>query len=211
MLYTCGMTKTVLIIVGVVAVVIAAYFLLRNKDTMITNFPPMQGPVVALGDSLVFGYGSTMGNDFVSLLAKDTGREIINMGINGNTTADGLARIDTVLALKPSVVLVLLGGNDFLRKVPQEQTFQNLDTIVEKLQSNGVVVIVLGIQGGVLNDPFKSKFEELTKHRGTGYVPNVLAGMVGDQSLMYDTIHPNDKGYRKIADKVLPVLQRVLK
>ncbi|MBY0328734.1 arylesterase [Patescibacteria group bacterium] len=205
------MTKTIQIIVGIVVIAIAIYFLFKNKNTVITNFPPVQGPIVALGDSLVFGYGSTMGNDFVSLLAKDTGREIINMGINGNTTADGLARIDTVLALKPSIVLVLLGGNDFLRKVPATQTFQNLDSIVEKLQAHGVVVVVLGIQGGVLHDPFKESFEELVTRRGTGYVPNVLAGMIGNQSLMYDAIHPNDVGYKKLADKVLPVLQMVMK
>lgn len=171
----------------------------------------MQGPIVALGDSLVFGYGSTIGNDFVSVLEKEIGRDIINMGINGNTTADGLGRIDTVLALKPSVVLVLLGGNDFLRKVPDTETFKNLDMIVEKLQSSGAVVIVLGIQGGVLADPFKSQFESLTERRGAGYVPNVLAGIIGNQSLMYDAIHPNDIGYKKIADKVLPALQMVLK
>lgn len=204
------MTKTLWIIIGCIVIALAAYFLFRNKDSMITNFPPMQGPIVAFGDSLVFGYGASMGNDFVSVLEKQTGREIINMGINGNTTADGLARIDTVTALKPSVVLVLLGGNDFLRKVPATETFKNLNEIVEKLQANGAVVIVLGIQGGVLNDPFASQFEALAHERGTGYVPNVLAGMIGNQSLMYDTIHPNDTGYKKIADKVLPVLQKVL-
>lgn len=205
------MTKTLGIILSCAVVALIAYFLFRNKDDMITNFPPVHGPIVAFGDSLVFGYGASIGNDFVSVLSKETGRDIINMGINGNTTADGLNRIDTVLALKPSVVIVLLGGNDFLRKVPATETFNNLDTIVQKLQANGAVVVLLGIQGGVLSDPFASQFETLSKERGTGYVPNVLAGMIGNQSLMYDTIHPNDRGYKRIADKVLPVLQRVLK
>ena len=210
MLYTYGMNKTVLLICVGVVVAVAAYFLFRNKDSMITNFPPMQGPIVAFGDSLVFGYGATIGNDFVSVLEKETGRKIINMGINGNTTADGLARINTVTALKPSVVLVLLGGNDFLRKVPPADTFKNLDQIVATLQANGAVVIVLGIQGGVLSDPFKPEFETLVERRGTGYVPNVLAGMIGNQSLMADTIHPNDAGHRRVADKVLLILQDVL-
>lgn len=205
------MTKTTWIIIGSLIISIAAYLLFREKDSVITNYPPVQGPIVALGDSLVYGYGSTMGNDFIGVLEKQTGREIINMGINGNTTADGLARVDTVIALKPSVVIVLLGGNDFLRKVPVEQTFSNLDMIVEKLQESGAVVVVLGIQGGVLSDPFSKQFEALSERRGTLYVPNVLAGMIGNQSLMYDTIHPNDAGYKKIADKVLPVLEKALR
>jgi len=205
------MTKTITIIIICVALGIAAYFLFRTKDPMITNFPPMQGPIVALGDSLVFGYGSSMNNDFVSVLEKETGREIINMGINGNTTADGLARIDTVIALKPSVVMVLLGGNDFLRKVPAAETFNNLDLIVQKLQVSGAVVVVLGIQGGVLNDPFAPQFENLAERHGAAYVPNVLAGMIGNQSLMSDAIHPNDAGYKRVAAKVLPVLNSVLK
>ena len=205
------MNKTTVIIIGVIAVALIAFFLFKKDALEITNYPPSTGPIVVFGDSLVYGAGSTRGNDFVSVLSREIGESIINMGVNGNTTADGLARVDTVLTLKPRVVVVLLGGNDFLRRVPIEETFQNLEAIVEKLQANGAVVVLLGIQGGLLNDPFAGQFEELSRRRGTAYVPNVLSGLIGNQSLMADAIHPNDEGYKRVAEKVLPTLQGVLK
>ncbi|HEY0980132.1 MAG TPA: GDSL-type esterase/lipase family protein [Candidatus Paceibacterota bacterium] len=205
------MNKTIFIILGVLAVGVIAFFLFKKDMPEITNYPPRTGPIVVLGDSLVYGAGSTRGNDFVSVLSNEIGEPVINMGVNGNTTADGLARVDTVLALNPRVVVVLLGGNDFLRRVPMNETFENLDAIVEKLQANGAVVVLLGIQGGLLNDPFAAQFEALAERRGTAYVPNVLSGLIGNQSLMADAIHPNDEGYKRVAEKVLPVLQAVLK
>ena len=196
----------------VVTIVIGSIFFIVKKDTPSTSETPLgPGPIVALGDSLVYGYGSTPGNDFVSVLSNKIGKPIINMGVSGNTTADGLARVDSVLALKTSVVLVLVGGNDYLRRVPITETFQNLDTIIQKLQANGVVVVLLGIQGGVVADPFKTEFQALAKRYGAPYVPNMLSGLVGNQTYMADAIHPNDAGYKKIAEKILPTLEAVLR
>ena len=205
------MNKTILVIVGVLLLGGATFFLFKKDMPEITNYPPIPGPIVAMGDSLVYGYGATAGNDFVSLLSESIGQPIINMGVNGNTTAGGLSAADMVIELKPSVVLVLLGGNDYLRGVSIAETFSNLELIVEKLQANGAVVILLGIQGGVLSDPFAAEFKALAERRGTAYVPNVLSGLIGNQSLMADAIHPNDAGYARIAKKVLPVLEGVLK
>lgn len=205
------MNKTILSILGVAMVGVTAFFLFKKDLPQITNYPPVAGPIVAMGDSLVYGYGATKGNDFVSLLSNTIGQPIINRGVNGNTTSGGLSAIDMVTELKPSVVLVLLGGNDYLRGVPIAETFNNLERIIEKLQANGAVVVLLGIQGGVLSDPFAEQFEALAERRGTAYVPNVLQGIIGNTALMADAIHPNDAGYERIAEKVLPVLEGVLK
>ncbi len=176
----------------------------------ITNYPVKGTKIVALGDSLIQGIGATKQNELPSLLAKKIGLPILNMGISGNTTADGLARIDKVIEQKPDIVLLLLGGNDFLRKVPKETTFKNIDSIVSTLQQNGSLVILLGVQGGVLTDGYDEYFEEVAKTRKTLYVPNVLDGIIGRKELMSDSIHPNDLGYAKIADKIYPVLQKAL-
>ncbi|MFZ4500162.1 MAG: GDSL-type esterase/lipase family protein [Minisyncoccia bacterium] len=205
------MNKTILVIAGALLLGGIAFFLFKKDMSEITNYPPIPGPIVAMGDSLVYGAGSTRGNDFVSVLSREIGEPVINSGVNGSTTADGLARVDTVLAVKPRVVIVLLGGNDFLRGVPIDETFQNLEAIVEKLQSSGAVVVLLGIQGGVLSDPFAKQFEALAERRGMAYVPNVLSGLIGNTALMADAIHPNDAGYKRVAEKVLPVLRGVLK
>lgn len=184
--------------------------LLRDKKTTIINYPPRQGPVIAFGDSLVYGYGAAPGNDFVSLLSGDLGVPIVNMGINGNTTRDGLGRVESIIVQKPSVVIVLLGGNDFLRKVPITETFSNLESIISKLQQSGAVVVLLGVQGGVFSDPFAKEFARLAQEKGVAYVPNVLDGIIGTQSLLSDAVHPNDAGYKKIAEKVLPILRKMV-
>ena len=160
---------------------------------------------------MVEGVGSTQGNDFVSLLSKKIGRPIINLGVSGNTTEDGLNRLNELDKYKPKVVILLLGGNDHLKKVPIDETFNNLGKIIENLQSRGAVVLLLGVKGNLFGDRFKSEFEKLSGKYKTAYVPNVLDGLFGNTKYMSDTIHPNDAGYSVIAGRVYPVLSKLLK
>lgn len=192
-----------------IAVVAGAFFLFRD-NTPVTNYPSSGDAVVAFGDSLIEGVGSTDGGDLVSQLSKKIGEPIINLGIAGNTTAQGLARVDRVLEYKPKVVIMLLGGNDFLRKVPKEETFKNLDTIITKIQNAGAVVVLLGVQGGVLGDPYREEFEDLAKRKGAVYVSNVLQGLIGRSEYMADAIHPNNTGYAKIVERIAPEIKKVL-
>jgi acyl-CoA thioesterase-1 len=168
-----------------------------------------EGPVVAFGDSLVYGTGSS-GGGFVRLLEQRLGRPIENLGVPGDTTAAGLARLDEVLALHPSVVILLLGGNDYLRQVPQDETFANLATIIQRLQVEGAAVLLAGVRGGLIRDNFAARFEELSEQYGTGYVHDVLDDTLGVKAYMTDQVHPNDAGYRVIADRVYPVLVSML-
>ncbi len=195
------MNKKFFVFLGATILAIASFFFLNSKPSIV-NYPPKNTTVVAFGDSLTQGVGATKGNDYVSLLSQKIGREIINKGVSGNTTEQGLARIDDVLAENPGTILVLFGGNDYLRKVPKEQTFENLRTIITKLQSSGSMVVLLGIRGGILTDQFESDFEKLAKETGSIYVSNVLEGIFGNSKLMSDAIHPNDAGYIIMTDKI---------
>lgn len=185
------------------------YFVFRGGD-IITNYPPKNQTIVAFGDSLVEGVGSSVGNDFVSVSARMLGRVIVNKGRSGDTTADGLARIDDVILEDPGVAIVLFGGNDALRRVPKKETFANLGTIIERLQSAGVVVVILGVRGGILGDGYAGDFEALAKKYHTAYVSNVLEGLITNPQFMYDGIHPNDQGYAIVAKRVGEVLQKVI-
>ena len=111
----------------------------------------------------------------------------------------------------PGVVLVLLGGNDAIRRVPKAETFNNLGTIVERLEASGAVVVVLGVRGGILADGYEEDYRNIAKKYQTAYVSNVLEGLITNPDLMYDGIHPNDKGYQIIADRITPVLKDMLK
>lgn len=202
--------KQKIILVCIVVLIIFVGFLVFKSEQKITNYPSSGDSIVAFGDSLIEGVGATPGKDFVSQLSKKIGEPIINLGISGNTTAQGLARVDRIAEYKPKVVLVLLGGNDYLQKVPKEETFRNLEMIISKIQSTGAVVVILGVQGGVLSDPYEGEFEALAQKKATLYVSNVLEGLIGNSRYMSDAIHPNDVGYLKIVDRVYPEVKKVL-
>ncbi len=190
-----------------VLVVVGGIYLFFFRSTPITNYPSSGTDIIAFGDSLTAGTGSTAGHDYVSVLSQKIGQPIINLGHAGDTTADGLARLSELDNYKPKVVLLLLGGNDYLKRVPKEETFSNLAKIIQNIQSRGAVVLLLGIRGGILHDNFASEFEKLRDTYHTAYVSNVLAGLLGDNRYMYDEVHPNDAGYAIIANRIAPVLQ----
>lgn len=180
------------------------------KPSKITNYPSVGNTVVMFGDSLVEGVGATHGHTLPELLSKRVHTPIVNMGIKGQTSSQGLARINSVIDLDPKVVMVLFGGNDYLHDMPLEVTFKNIDDIVAILQEFGAIVVLLGIQGGILTDPYSEEFRKIAIRRGALYVPSVLEGIIGEDHLMSDEVHPNNIGYTMIADKIYPVLKKAL-
>jgi acyl-CoA thioesterase-1 len=170
--------------------------------------PTAGGEIIALGDSLVEGVGAAPGHDFVSLLASRLKVPIVNAGRRGDTTAAALSRLqDDVLARNPRVVILLLGGNDYLRRLPMEHTFRNLDTIVTRIRSRGAAVLILGIDPGLFGGSYGDAYEDLARRTSAGLVPDVLDGITGRADRTSDPIHPNDVGYALIADRVEPALR----
>lgn len=205
------MKRIIFRIILVIVLVVVCWFIFK-KDPVITNYPADDRTgIIMFGDSLVKGVGSTKGKDVVSLLSARLGESIINMGVSGETSEEGLRRLNKVIEQKPKVVMVLLGGNDFLKRVSREQTFKNLDTIVDRLQASGSIVILLGVQSGVLTDSDADEFERVAEEKGALYVPNVLDGIYARKEFLSDGIHPNDAGYEKVADKIYPVLMKALR
>ncbi len=120
------MNKLILILVSILFAL-----LLSCSDSKPKNLTIPQGAtVLILGDSLSYGTGANAGEDYPSLLAKATSWNIINAGISGDTTAGGLERLPELIAKhQPKLLIVELGGNDFLQRLPQNQTIENLKTI----------------------------------------------------------------------------------
>ena len=167
--------------------------------------------VIAFGDSLVEGRGATDGRDFVSMLSRRLGVPIVNAGRSGDTTGAALARLDRdVLAHSPRVVIVVLGGNDYLRHVPVNETFSNLNSIVTRIRERGAAVVLAGVSVGLLTDPYASRYDALAREASAGLVPDILGGLMGHSELMSDAIHPNDAGYEIIAGRIAPVLEELL-
>jgi lysophospholipase L1-like esterase len=181
-----------------------------NREPQVTNYPTTGTTIIAFGDSLTEGVGTTERNDYASLLSARIGEPIINMGISGDTTADGLKRLDALLEQDPKVVILELGGNDALKRVPVETTFKNLATIIERIQAKGGAVVLVGISGGFYGTRYDKEFETLARTYGVAYVPNIVKGLLGRTEYMSDTIHPNDAGHVIIADRIEPKLREVL-
>jgi acyl-CoA thioesterase-1 len=159
----------------------------------------------------VAGRGATGGRDFVSVLSGRLGARIINAGRNGDTTRTALARLNRdVLSRDPRVVIIVLGGNDFLRRVPVDETFHNLSTIVTNIRERGAATVLAGVSVGLLSDPYAARYEALASETSSGLVPDILGGLIGRSHLMSDAIHPNDQGYRMIADRLEPALRDLL-
>jgi len=175
------------------------------------NLPPTaDGPWVAFGDSLTEGYGASPGNDYPSLLGKRLGVDIQNLGKTGETSEDGLNRVDAVVALKPRVALLCFGGNDALQGKAASQTIANIGQIIDRLHAEGSFVVLIGIRSASLRDRNESHYKELARDKGVLYVPDMLKGLAFKPIYMSDAIHPNDAGYGRIAERLDQALQPVM-
>lgn len=162
--------------------------------------------VVAFGDSLVSGKGATKNHDFVSVLSSLVGVDIVNAGRSGDTTGSALKRLNSVLSREPDIAIVLLGGNDLLRFVPIDQRVENITAITQRLRKAGAHVILVGL-GNYPIDPFEGRLPDVATRTASTLVPGALTGVIGNPSLMFDFIHPNDAGHRLIAERIAPTLR----
>lgn len=174
----------------------------RNNTWTITNAQPQGVSIVAFGDSLTSGYQMNAGESYPEQLSVRIGRPILNRGVSGDATAEGLARLERdVLAESPRVVIVALGANDLLRRQPPEPAFANLRAIVDRIHAKGALVVLVGVDGRIYGD-WGPRYRALARETGCVYVPDMLDGVLGDPRLMYDQIHPNAQGYAKIAERL---------
>jgi lysophospholipase L1-like esterase len=205
------MTDRLKVRLTLVACFCAAIMLYYSFRQTITNYPSKGIEIVAFGDSLVQGVGSVDYGDFVSVLSKKIHKPIINLGHRGDTTAEGIARLKDLDNYNPKVVLLLFGGNDYLESIPIPQIEKNLSILIENIQARGAVVVLLAVRGGIFNDNFDKMYKHLRDQYHTAYVSDVLEGLYGNKNLMSDIVHPNNDGYRVMADRIYPIISSVTK
>lgn len=192
-------------VLGLGGILLAAWFLWPSAPERwaVRNAPARSGVVVAFGDSLTAGFGAAPQESYPAELERLLGREIVNRGRNGDTAADALARLESdVLVLDPSLVLVTLGGNDVMRRVPVEETVSSLREIFTRLTARGAMVVYLGIDPPFVGPARTDAIRELCRELGVLHVDRVMAGLWGDPARMADRIHPNAAGYRVMAERV---------
>jgi acyl-CoA thioesterase I len=178
--------------------------------------------IVAFGDSLTAGYGADPGESYPDYLEKDLNAEgyryqVINQGISGNTTKDGVDRLQDALGLKPALVIVAFGGNDGLRGLPIASTRENLDQIVATLLHSGAKVVLGGITlppnyGSDYIHQFNQTYALLAAKYHVPLLPFLLQGVWGvPGSMQADGIHATDQGNAQVARNLLPLIVPLLK
>ena len=177
---------------------------------------PPGSVVLALGDSLTAGYGLDPEQAWPALLAARTGWQIVNGGVSGDQTADALARLPALMdAHAPKLVLVTLGGNDMLRKLPEAQTRGNLARILALTGSRGAQPVLLAtprpsVAGVVFQRLSAAPFyAEIARERKVPLIEDAIAEVLSDPDLKLDQLHPNAEGQRVLADKLFDELRKL--
>ncbi len=164
--------------------------------------------IICFGDSLTHGTGASRGKDYPSQLSKMISRPVINAGLPGDTTARALQRLERdVLSYSPDLVLITLGGNDLKNGIAKDVAFENLKVIVESIQEQGAQVIIGGLYIPFRDRGFGRGYKKLADETGATLIPNILEGIMGNRKLMSDPIHPNDAGYKIMAERFYKVLR----
>lgn len=159
--------------------------------------------IVAFGDSLTYGTGAKSSESYPEVLRNLTDLKVINSGVPGNKTLDGLNRVDAMLTKhSPDLVLLCLGGNDFLRKRHSEETKRNLIEIIQRIQQNHSEVVLIAVPeiGIFLSD--SGIYEEVARETNVPLMQDVLSDLLSDNQLKSDTIHLNKLGYQKLAESI---------
>ncbi|XZG68981.1 arylesterase [Chitinibacteraceae bacterium HSL-7] len=162
-----------------------------------------QDRVLAFGDSLTFGTGAGQDESYPNQLANRIGREVVNAGVPGETTSDALARLpDALEETRPALVILCLGGNDFLQRLPPDATAANLRTMIEQIRRQGAQVLLVGVPRPGLLLEADEVYADLASALDVPLEDEALARILAKPSLKSDTVHPNAAGYRQLAEAI---------
>ncbi len=177
---------------------------------------PAGSVVLALGDSLTAGAGVASDQAWPALLAARTGWLVVNGGVNGNTSADALQRLPALLEEhQPALVLLTLGGNDMLRRLPLPETEANLARMVVLCKAAGAQIVLLGtpqpsLAGAVLRKLSTPEFyRQVAKSQQVPLIEDAIAEVLSDPLLKGDQIHPNAEGHTLLSAKIHDALREI--
>ena len=206
-----------------VALALYALVLLATSPVTQGAEPEVGAKIVVLGDSLAAGLGVDPAEAFPALTQKKLeaagwNDRVVNAGVSGDTSADGLGRIDWLLKQRIDVLILELGGNDGLRGLPLTSTQTNLQAIIDRVKQKypQVWIIIAGMQmppnmGVEYNDAFQKLYPDLATANHAALIPFLLSGVGGKPELNQpDHIHPNVEGHKIVAENVWKVLQPLL-
>jgi lysophospholipase L1-like esterase len=164
--------------------------------------------ILAFGDSLTYGTGAAEDESYPAQLEKLIGRRVVRAGVPGEVTAQALARLPAALEEHaPRLLLLCIGGNDFLRRLGNPQAEKNVREMVQLAQSRGVAVLLIGTpEPGLAVSP-PAFYAGIAEDYRLPYEGAIIGEVLKDRSLKADPLHPNARGYRLIAERLAETLR----
>lgn len=164
---------------------------------------PADAAILAFGDSLTAGNGAPADSSYPAQLSQLIGRRVINAGISGEESAEGRARLESLLDQhRPRLLILCHGGNDLLRKRPVAQLESNLRTMIAMAQSRGIEVLLLGVPAPGIFLSSEDIYATVAGDTGVAFIPELIADVLSQPAKKSDTVHPNAAGYAEIADTI---------
>lgn len=191
-----------------------AFYLLHNKTPKVSHICPLNNEnIVTLGDSIANGFGVNKKDSFAIQIPQSLGKNPIKLGIDGETTSGLLARIDNELNKINSIAMIIIsiGGNDFLRKLPEDSTKRNLDAIISKAKKHTNCIVIISVPSGILGGltgGISSIYNEVAKKYNILVESRSMPKILKDISLKLDQIHPNKEGHNLITNNVLDLVNK---
>jgi acyl-CoA thioesterase-1 len=178
--------------------------------------------LVCFGDSITAGYGLDANKSYPAALERMLAKRgdpwhVVNQGVSGNTTKDAVARVNSIVALHPEVVVVEFGGNDGLRGLPLDVTQKNLDSVLNTLQAAKIRILLVGITlppnyGAEYIQRFNAIYRDAAAKHHLALMPMLYDGIYTvPGTIQEDGIHPTAKGSEMIAEHMLPLLLPLLR
>jgi lysophospholipase L1-like esterase len=170
---------------------------------------PADAVLLAFGDSLTFGTGAADEESYPAQLERLIGRRVVRAGVPGEVTAQALERLPGVLdEHAPRLLLLCIGGNDFLRRLGNQQAERNVREMVKLARSRGVAVLLIGTPepGFTVSPP--AFYAGIADEFRVPYESSIIGEVLKDRALKADPIHPNARGYRMIAERLAEHLKQ---
>lgn len=180
-----------------------------SDDTPRLNHLSNDAVILAFGDSLTYGSGTSRDSSYPAILQQLSGRQVVNAGIPGEVTAEGLARLaETIEEYQPQLLILCLGGNDMLRQRGVQEIEQNLEKMVQLSRAQGVPVLLLGVPRPAIFGLESAKlYYTLAERLQLPLEGEIIPEVLSDSSLKSDRIHPNSEGYRLMAEAIYTKLK----
>ena len=164
--------------------------------------------ILAFGDSLTFGKGTSRTAAYPAVLEQLSGYQVVNAGVSGETTAEGVVRLPSLLLEhEPALVVLFEGGNDVLQNLNKTETKANLSQMITEIQTFGAQVVLVAVPEKSLFSSAAPWYKELADENGLLLQDNIVSKLIKKPAMKSDSVHFNAAGYRALAEAIHEMLE----